>query len=67
MPKFPGAKWAPFPGIGKYTEGPFKIVHHTTEGGSAAGAIATYKAAGAYPHFTVIRIKFINTSTPTML
>ncbi|WP_165795562.1 peptidoglycan recognition protein family protein, partial [Methylobacterium frigidaeris] len=42
-----------FPGIGGYRSGPYKIIHHTTEGSSAAGAIATYKTTGSYPHFTV--------------
>lgn len=57
MAKYPGAVWAPFPGIGRYTEGPFKIVHHTTEGVSASGAIATYRKTGSYPHFTVDKDK----------
>ena len=53
MSRYPQAIWTPLSGIGDYTVGPFKIVHHTTEGGSAAGAIATYKQTRAYPHFTV--------------
>jgi len=57
MAQFPRATWVPFPGIGRYTEGPFKIIHHTTEGSTAAGAIATYRQTGSYPHFTVDRDK----------
>lgn len=38
---------------GKYTGGIFKIVHHTTEGGSAEGAFAAFKAHRSDPHFTV--------------
>lgn len=53
MARYPLAIWTPLPGIGAYTEGPFKIVHHTTQGSSAAGAIATYRQTGSYPHFTV--------------
>jgi hypothetical protein len=30
----------------------WKIVHHTTEGSSAAGAIAAYRSHGGWPHFT---------------
>lgn len=30
-----------------------KILHHTTEGASAAGAIAAYRASGSWPTFTV--------------
>jgi hypothetical protein len=33
--------------------GPFKIVHHTTEGSTAAGAFATYRQTHDVPHFTV--------------
>jgi lysozyme family protein len=53
MAKYPNAIWKPFPGVGAYVSAPYKIVHHTTEGGSAAGAIATYAQTKAYPHFTV--------------
>jgi peptidoglycan hydrolase-like protein with peptidoglycan-binding domain len=37
---------------GTYTGGPFKIVHHTTEG-SLESALATYPETGNIPHFTV--------------
>jgi lysozyme family protein len=53
MARYPLAIWTPLPGIGAYTEGPFKIVHHTTQGSTAAGAIATYRQTDNYPHFTV--------------
>jgi hypothetical protein len=53
MARYPLAIWSALPGIGAYTEGPFKIVHHTTQGSTAAGAIATYRQTGNYPHFTV--------------
>src|SRR5258705_6323596 len=44
--RFPGAR-------GRYVAGPFKIVHHTTEGSTAAGAFATYRKRHDIPHFTV--------------
>jgi hypothetical protein len=53
MARYPLAIWTPLPGIGSYSEGPFKVIHHTTQGSSAAGAIATYRQTGNYPHFTV--------------
>jgi Uncharacterized protein conserved in bacteria (DUF2272)/N-acetylmuramoyl-L-alanine amidase len=53
LARYPLAIWSPLPGIGAYADGPFKIIHHTTEGGSASGAIATYKETRNYPHFTV--------------
>lgn len=40
-------------GSGGYTGGPFKIIHHTTEGSGAAGAFAAYASGGSEPHFTV--------------
>jgi len=39
---------------GSHTGGPFKIVHHTTEGGSAAGAFAAFTQHRSDPHFTAI-------------
>lgn len=42
---------------GSYTGGPFKIVHHTTEGSSAEGAFAAFAANRSDPHFTVNRTK----------
>lgn len=40
---------------GKYTGGPFKIVHHTTEGSTAQGAFAAFAKHKSFPHFTVDR------------
>lgn len=53
MARYPLAIWSPLAGIGPYATGPFKVIHHTTEGSSASGAIATYKQTRNYPHFTV--------------
>lgn len=38
---------------GPYLLGPFRIVHHTTEGSSARGAFEAYRSARSDPHFTV--------------
>jgi hypothetical protein len=38
---------------GSYTGGPFKIVHHTTEGSSAQGAFTAFRTNRSDPHFTV--------------
>jgi hypothetical protein len=38
---------------GSYLGGPFKIVHHTTEGGTAQGAFDAFRAHRSDPHFTV--------------
>lgn len=38
---------------GSFLDGPFKIVHHTTEGSSAAGAFAAFAKGRSDPHFTV--------------
>lgn len=40
-------------GVGAYTSGPFKIVHHTTEGSTALGAFDAYRRNRSDPHFTV--------------
>ena len=54
MPKCPFAVWKPISGSsGSYLGGPFKIVHHTTEGSTAAGAMGAYRANRSDPHFTV--------------
>lgn len=54
MAKCPFAEWKPISGAsGSYTGGPFKIVHHTTEGSSAAGAFYAFAANRSDPHFTV--------------
>jgi hypothetical protein len=43
MPVCPFAVQRPISGpSGSYTGGPFKIVHHTTEGSSAQGAFAAF-------------------------
>lgn len=54
MPRCPFATWKPISGpSGSYTGGPFKIVHHTTEGSTAQGAFSAFKASRSDPHFTV--------------
>lgn len=54
MARCPFALWEPVNGgLGAYSSGPFKIVHHTTEGPSYAVALAAYKANKSEPHFTV--------------
>ena len=54
MAKCPFAQWMPLPwSAGHYVAGPYKIVHHTTEGSTAAGAFATYQQSHDIPHFTV--------------
>ncbi|EJN22768.1 putative esterase of the alpha-beta hydrolase superfamily [Pseudomonas sp. GM78] len=54
MAKCPFAEQRPITGTsGSYTGGVFKIVHHTTEGGSAEGAFTAFKSNRSDPHFTV--------------
>ncbi len=54
MAKCPFAQWKPLPwNAGHYSAGPFRIIHHTTEGSTAAGAFATYNQTHDIPHFTV--------------
>jgi hypothetical protein len=55
MAKCPFAVWRPITGAaGRYVaQGPFRIVHHTTEGSSAESAIETFRARRSDPHFTV--------------
>jgi hypothetical protein len=54
MAIYPFAIQKPFTGSsGAYLGGPFKIVHHTTEGSSAQGAFGAYIANRSDPHFTV--------------
>jgi N-acetylmuramoyl-L-alanine amidase len=54
MARCPFAEWMPISGpSGSFTGGPFKIVHHTTEGHSAQGAFDAYRANRSDPHFTV--------------
>jgi len=50
--------WHPFAvrvegrSAGAHVGGGWKITHHTTEGTTAAGAIAAYRQFGGWPHFT---------------
>lgn len=54
MAKCPFAEQHPITrSVGAFTGKPFKIVHHTTEGSSAAGAFAAFKKHRSDPHFTV--------------
>jgi len=54
MAKCPFAISKPISGpVGSYVGGPFKIVHHTTEGSSAAGAFDAFRTNRSDPHFTV--------------
>lgn len=54
MARCPFAVWRPISGSsGPHAGGPFKIVHHTTEGSSAAGAMAAFAQKRSDPHFTV--------------
>ena len=39
--------------VGPYDGGPFKIVHHTTEGSTAEGAMDAFRTHRSDPHFTV--------------
>jgi C1A family cysteine protease len=50
----PFAIWRVISGpSGAHIGGPFKIVHHTTEGSSADGAFSAFKQNRSDPHFTV--------------
>jgi hypothetical protein len=54
MARYPNALWDPISGSsGAYNADPFKIIHHTTEGDTYAGARAAYQADQSDPHFTV--------------
>lgn len=54
MSRCPFAIWKPLSGpSGAYTSGPYKIVHHTTEGSTAKGAFAALGSAHADSHFVV--------------
>ncbi len=51
---------------GAYTGGPRKLVLHSTEGSTAAGALGAYRSHGGWPHFTVdpgTRERFQHVST----
>ena len=50
----PFAEFKSMPGFsGSYSSGPFKIVHHTTQGFTAIDAFDAYTANKSAPHFTV--------------
>jgi hypothetical protein len=49
---FPHAVHTPGQAAGAFTGGGAKIVHHSTEGSTIAGAIATLSAKNVFPHFT---------------
>ncbi|WP_087069092.1 N-acetylmuramoyl-L-alanine amidase [Cyanobium sp. NIES-981] len=54
MARCPFAIWKPITGgVGAYLGGPFKIVHHTTEGSTASSAMRAYQSNRSDPHFTV--------------
>ena len=54
MARCPFATWHPISGSsGPHVGGPFKIVHHTTEGSTAAGALDAFAKNLSDPHFTV--------------
>lgn len=54
MARCPFAEWMPISGsCGSYTGGPFRIVHHTTEGSRADGAFQAFRRNKSDPHFTV--------------
>lgn len=54
MPLCPFAEFKAMPGFsGTYTSGPFKIVHHTTQGSTASSAFDAYERNKSSPHFTV--------------
>ena len=54
MARCPFAQWDEISGdVGAFAGGPFKIIHHTTEGTSYEGARSAYVAKRVDPHFTV--------------
>ena len=54
MARCPFATWRPISGSsGPHLGGPFKIVHHTTEGISVQGAFEAFRRNRSDPHFTV--------------
>ncbi|WP_313067936.1 peptidoglycan recognition protein family protein, partial [Achromobacter animicus] len=54
MARCPFATWRPISGsCGPHLGGPFKIVHHTTEGSTAQGAMDAFRRNRSDPHFTV--------------
>lgn len=70
MARCPFAEWTPIPQpAGRYVPGArWKILHHTTEGSTAGGAFAAYRAKKCAPHFTVQKGKVyqhVDTSVPS--
>ena len=54
MARCPFSTWHPISGSsGRHVGGPFKIVHHTTEGSTAEGALMAFAQNRSDPHFTV--------------
>ena len=53
MLTYPGAKVVPGTDCGPFVGGPPRGVLHTTEGTSAAGALAAFRENDDWPHFTV--------------
>ena len=54
MARCPFAIWRPISGSsGPHLGGPYKIVHHTTEGSTAQGAMNAFAQNRSDPHFTV--------------
>jgi hypothetical protein len=49
---FPHAQRTPGQDAGTFTGGGAKIVHHSTEGSTFAGALSAFKANNDFPHFT---------------
>lgn len=49
----PAAEQDPLTDAGSFIAGPYRIVLHTTEGSTYAGARSAYRAGGVSPHFTV--------------
>jgi hypothetical protein len=54
MARCPFAQQMPISGTcGSYVGGPFRIIHHTTEGPTASAAFSAFRAHRTDPHFTV--------------
>jgi hypothetical protein len=54
MARCPFAQWRPISGsCGSFVGGPFRIIHHTTEGSSAVAAFQAFQVHRSDPHFTV--------------
>lgn len=54
MARCPFARWNPLGNsAGAFTGGPYKIVHHTTEGSTLKGALSALGSAHAESHFVV--------------